>query len=161
MTGNLIRGCLDTPNEPHEILVHLWDDVVNAIKLYILVDCFCFWSKICMHLLVFWYGNAFIMQSSRMRHYPTISRAHTNHPWYNLICMFRYAWESKQTQHWISHCGKVLFVCNITPTAQWVRWRLKLPALLLFSQPCIQAKIKENITAPRYWPLWREYTGDR
>ena len=28
-------------------------------------------------------------------------------------------------------------------------------------QLCIQAQIKENIKAPRHWPLWGEFTGDR
>ena len=37
----------------------------------------------------------------------------------------------------------------------------KLPASLLFTQPFIQAEIKENIKAPRHWPLCREFTGDR
>ena len=31
----------------------------------------------------------------------------------------------------------------------------------LFAQPCVQAQIKENIKAPRHWPLWGESTGDR
>ena len=30
-----------------------------------------------------------------------------------------------------------------------------------FIQPFIQALIKENIKAPRHWPLCREFTGDR
>ena len=25
----------------------------------------------------------------------------------------------------------------------------------------VQAQIKENIKAPRHWPLWWEFTGDR
>ena len=41
------------------------------------------------------------------------------------------------------------------------RWRLKSPASRLFAQPDIQAQIKENIKAPRYWPLCGEFTGDR
>ena len=28
-------------------------------------------------------------------------------------------------------------------------------------EPFIQAKIKENIKAPRHWPLWGEFSGDR
>ena len=28
-------------------------------------------------------------------------------------------------------------------------------------QPCIQAQVKENIKAPRHWPLCGEFTGDR
>ena len=33
--------------------------------------------------------------------------------------------------------------------------------LHMFTQPFIQAQIKENIKAPRHWPLWGEFTGDR
>ena len=39
-------------------------------------------------------------------------------------------------------------------------WRLKSPALRLFTLPLIRAQIKENITAPRHWPLCREFTGE-
>ena len=42
---------------------------------------------------------------------------------------------------------------------QWPRWRLKSPASRLFTQSCIQAQIKENIKAPRHWPLCGEFTG--
>ena len=31
----------------------------------------------------------------------------------------------------------------------------------LFTQPFIQAQIKENIKAPCHWPLCGEFTGDR
>ena len=40
------------------------------------------------------------------------------------------------------------------------RWRLKLPAWV-FIQPFIRAQIKENIKAPRHWPLCGEFTGHR
>ena len=30
----------------------------------------------------------------------------------------------------------------------------------VFTQPFVQAKIKENIKAPRRWPLWGGFTGD-
>ena len=36
----------------------------------------------------------------------------------------------------------------------WARWYPKSPASRLFTQPFIQAQIKENIKAPRHWPLW-------
>ena len=49
----------------------------------------------------------------------------------------------------------------ITMTSQWVGWRLKSPASRLFTQPFIRAQIKENIKAPRHWPLCGEFTGDR
>ena len=37
--------------------------------------------------------------------------------------------------------------------------RLKSPALPLFTEPLIQTQIKENIKAPRQWPLWGEFTA--
>ena len=43
----------------------------------------------------------------------------------------------------------------------WARWRLKSPSSRLFTQPFIQEQIKENIKAPRHWPLCGEFTGDR
>ena len=43
---------------------------------------------------------------------------------------------------------------------QWARWRLKSPASV-FTQPFIQAQMKENIKALRHWPLWGEFTGDK
>ena len=39
--------------------------------------------------------------------------------------------------------------------------RLKSPASRLFTQPCVQAQIKENTKAPRHWTLGGEFTGDR
>ena len=38
--------------------------------------------------------------------------------------------------------------------------RLKSTASRVFAQPFIQAQIKENIKAPRHWPLRVEFTGD-
>ena len=37
----------------------------------------------------------------------------------------------------------------------------KITNLAIFTQPFIQAQIKENIKAPRHWPLFKEFTGDR
>ena len=39
------------------------------------------------------------------------------------------------------------------------RWRLKSPASWLFIQSFIQAQIKENIKAPRHWPMWGNSPG--
>ena len=42
----------------------------------------------------------------------------------------------------------------ITMTSQWVQWRLKSTGSWLFTQPFIQALIKDNnIKALRHWPL--------
>ena len=38
---------------------------------------------------------------------------------------------------------------------------VKSPASRLFTEPFIQAQIKENIKAPRHWPLCGKFTGDR
>ena len=32
---------------------------------------------------------------------------------------------------------------------------------ILFAQPFVQAQMKENIKAPRHWPLWGEFIRDR
>ena len=39
-------------------------------------------------------------------------------------------------------------------------WRLKSPASWLFTQAFIQARIKENIKASRYWPLRGEFISN-
>ena len=49
----------------------------------------------------------------------------------------------------------------ISMTALWARWRLKSPGSRWFTQSFVQAQIKENTKAPRYWPLRGEITGDR
>ena len=49
----------------------------------------------------------------------------------------------------------------ITMTSLWARCRLKSPASPLFTQSFIRAQIKENIKAPRHWPLCGKFTGDR
>ena len=48
-----------------------------------------------------------------------------------------------------------------TTVTSWARWRLQSSAYRLFAQPFVHAQIKENIKAPRHWPLWGESTGDR
>ena len=50
---------------------------------------------------------------------------------------------------------------HITVTSWWARWCFKSPASPLFTQLFIQVQIKENIKAPRHWPLCGEFTGDR
>ena len=50
---------------------------------------------------------------------------------------------------------------HITMTSHWARWRLKSPASQLFTQAFIQTQMKENIKAPRRWPLWGEFTAHR
>ena len=42
-----------------------------------------------------------------------------------------------------------------------IMWRLKSPASPFFTQPFIQAQIKDNIKAPRHWSLCGEVTGHR
>ena len=44
---------------------------------------------------------------------------------------------------------------------QWRHNGRKSPASLSFTQSFVQAQIKENINAPRHWPLWGKFTGDR
>ena len=42
-----------------------------------------------------------------------------------------------------------------------VTYWLILLLIRLFTQPFIKAQIEENLKAPRHWPLWGEFTGDR
>ena len=37
----------------------------------------------------------------------------------------------------------------------------QITSLSIVTQPFIQTQIKENIKAPRHWPLWGGFTGDR
>ena len=46
-----------------------------------------------------------------------------------------------------------IHVSFITVVSQWTQWRVKSPAPRLFTHFFIQAQIKENIKAPRHWPL--------
>ena len=52
--------------------------------------------------------------------------------------------------------------CEISPaTLLWRHNGGESPASQLFTQPFIRSQIKENIKAPRHWPLCGEFTGDR
>ena len=66
----------------------------------------------------------------------------------------------KLKSHEISFVNHTRFSSQffITVTSQ-MRWRLKSPASLLFTQLFVQAQIKENVKTPRYWPLLR-YISD-
>ena len=57
--------------------------------------------------------------------------------------------------------SRLLKIQIITLTSKWPQWRLKSPASRLFTQSFIQTQIKENIKAPRHWPLCGEFTGTR
>ena len=67
-------------------------------------------------------------------------------PWYSLVV----------TIISVSKCSIIepLFPHIITVTSWWAWWRLKSPVSRLFTQPFVQAQMKENIKAPRHWPLW-------
>ena len=58
-------------------------------------------------------------------------------------------------------CGLIIYPILITVTSQWARWRLKSTAFWLFTERFVQVQIKENIKAPRHWPLCGEFTADR
>ena len=61
-------------------------------------------------------------------------------------------WPVVTCSHWGSHQP-------ITVTSKLPLWRLKSPASQLCTESFIQAQIKENIKAPRHWPLCGEFTG--
>ena len=56
---------------------------------------------------------------------------------------------------WLKFNGNLFL--SITLTSQWPWWRLKSPASRLFTQSFTQVQIKENIKAPRHWPLCGEF----
>ena len=60
-------------------------------------------------------------------------------------------WNTHKQQEDIHHYGDVVMDTL----------RLKSPPSTLFTQPFIRVQIKENIKAPRRWPLCGEFTGDR
>ena len=55
--------------------------------------------------------------------------------------------------------------CSACIYAMTLQWRhndhgaSQITSLALFTQPFIQTHIKENIKAPRHWPLCGEFTG--
>ena len=73
--------------------------------------------------------------------------------------------------YWMNHqVDKILgtHFHNLNHMHGSLQWRLnelgghlKSPASRLFTQPFIQVQIKENMKAPRHWPLCGEFTGDR
>ena len=84
----------------------------------------------------------------------SFSRMETAFPviWYDLLFESNdvSASPSMQSRHLISNA---------------LQWRhdggLKSLDSPVFDQPCIQPQIKENIKAPRHWPLCGEFPGDR
>ena len=37
----------------------------------------------------------------------------------------------------------------------------QITGVVIVTQSSVQVQIKENIKAPRHWPLWGEFLGDR
>ena len=84
----------------------------------------------------------------------------------------KHRWFDTPSRSSIRHCNYKTQPClamysafighlYITMTSWWARWRLKSSASRLFTQPFIQAQIKENINSPRNWLLWGEFTSER
>ena len=65
-----------------------------------------------------------------------------------------------------------IFKCIFLNKNEWISIKISLqfvpegtinnipPASGSFAQPLVQAQIKENIKAPRHWPLWGEWPVD-
>ena len=62
-------------------------------------------------------------------------------------------------QHSYFLLQNIYLLTRTTCTPKPFQWRLKSPASRLFTQPFIQTQIKENIKAPRHWPLCGEFAG--
>ena len=80
-------------------------------------------------------------------------------------CVFHYTWRALQT----SFREGCKFVDGVSIMPNPLRWHhdgrdlacQKPPASRLLTQPFIQTQIKQNVKAPRHWPLCWEFTGDR
>ena len=84
---------------------------------------------------------------TRMKGYQDSSSAMATR-WHGLLKPFSWVWGPNN-------------VADITVMSLCAWWRPKSPASRLFTQPFIQAQIKENMKAPCHWPLCGEFTGDR
>ena len=73
-------------------------------------------------------------------------------------------WDTEQVHYGICEIG-------LLPQCQWNKpghyndvimgmMASQITSLTIFTQPFIQAQIKENIKAPHHWPLWGEFTCD-
>ena len=60
--------------------------------------------------------------------------------------LVKYTCVRNMSHHWVS-LGRLCAFNSITVTSWWARWRLKSPASRLFTQPFVEAQIKENTKA--------------
>ena len=76
---------------------------------------------------------------------------------YNVV---KYHTTSNTEQQWQKHnklYSELKHYCDVIMGAM----AYQITSLRLFTQPFMHAQIKENIKAPRHWPLCGEFTGDR
>ena len=78
--------------------------------------------------------------------------------WVHNMCT-RYDWPPCEMFLWKKIPSNYSSPICITMTSQWPRRRLKSPVSRLFTQS-FRGQIKENINAPRHWPLCAELTGE-
>ena len=80
-------------------------------------------------------------------------------PIYYCINLYHYQWWSRNTSYYIlfnirsmaSHYSGIIMSVMAFP----------ITSILIVYSTVIQVQIKENIKAPRHWPLWGEFTGDQ
>ena len=77
----------------------------------------------------------------------------------NASVVFELQYHTTKYEHYFALSLEWFISITMTLWCAW--WRLKSPASPLFTQTFIQAQIKENVKAPRHWPLCGEFTGDR
>ena len=78
-----------------------------------------------------------------------------------LLFFFHFCWNTgyPAAKTIINTKGILMFTIHYSDVLM-ARWRLKSPALPLFTQPFVQEEINENTKAPRRWHLCEEFTGD-
>ena len=96
----------------------------------------------------------------------------TNSPISQRFFPYRWAAQTPQVSSWVIAQSSFIFNVYYDAACLWkflaiwkqiiyddiMAWLLRSPTSRLFTQPCIQVQIKENIKALRHWPLCGEFT---
>ena len=158
----LVYWCIYAPLGINDLIIHLFLRTVPAKWVYCkqnficksTIDA-CFRGKITLNSILFFHAShclylGYILVNSWL----SILLPNLD---YCCICFATFAISSEHENRGFFSLLKVLW--SITLTSLWPQWRLKSPASRMFTQPYIQTQIKENIKAPRHWPLCGEFTG--
>ena len=144
-----------------ESMRHWWSSLAKGccsgtLIPSVLIVCQC--RLMCIQLSCLWFGT-------RWRPYGvTIMKALSNHMFVTLSGNI-YEEYPNMTRHIFNHLHirnkRVISITSWRARAIHSLQRRHNGRDSVSNQPFIETQIKENIKAPRHWPLWREFTGDR